>query len=135
MNIFEFFEKNAVTELRKEIKAASGNEVFFRGIPNEEGVIIEVEVVARGNEYSVSAILNRMKKNEVIIHNHPSGVLAPSDNDIQISSVYGELGGGSYIINNQVSDLYIIVPIKKLIKIDIDKYFGESGIIKQKFPT
>lgn len=135
MNIFEFFEKKAVTELRKEIKAASGNEVFFRGIPNEEGAIIDVEVVARGNEYSVSAILNRMKKNEVIIHNHPSGVLAPSDNDIQISSVYGELGGGSYIINNQVSDLYIIVPLKKLIKIDIDKYFGKSGIIKQKFPT
>ena len=117
MNIFEFFEKSAVDKLRKEIKNASGNEVFFRGIPNEDGVIVDAEVVARGNEYSVAAILNRMKKNEVIIHNHPSGVLAPSDNDIQISSVYGELGGGSYIINNQVSDLYVIVSIKKHIKI------------------
>ena len=135
MNIFEFFEKSAVDKLRKEIKNASGNEVFFRGIPNEDGVIVDAEVVARGNEYSVSAILNRMKKNEVIIHNHPSGVLAPSDNDIQISSVYGELGGGSYIINNQVSDLYVIVSIKKHIKIDIDKYFGETGVIKQKFPA
>ncbi len=135
MNIFEFFEKSAVDKLRKEIKNASGNEVFFRGIPNEDGVIVDAEVVARGNEYSVAAILNRMKKNEVIIHNHPSGVLAPSDNDIQISSVYGELGGGSYIINNQVSDLYVIVSIKKHIKIDIDKYFGESGVIKQKFPA
>lgn len=134
MNILEFFDKKAVTKLRKEIKAASGNEVFFRGIPDHDGIVTDVEVVSRGNEYSVAAILNRMKKNEIIIHNHPSGKLIPSDNDVQISSVYGELGGGSYIINNEVSDVYILVSLKKHIKINVDKYFGDTGIIRQKFP-
>ena len=47
--------------------------VFFRGIPNDEGIITEVSVLARGNKTSVPAILNAMKKGEVIIHNHPSG--------------------------------------------------------------
>ena len=105
MKIFEFLDKKAVTKLKKEIKAASGNEVFFRGIPDEEGIVTDIEVIARGNEYSVAAVLNRMKKNEIIIHNHPSGLLVPSDNDVQISSVYGELGGGSYIVNNEVNDI------------------------------
>ena len=134
MKIFEFLEKKAVAKLKKEIKAASGNEVFFRGIPNEEGIVTDIEVIARGNEYSVAAVLNRMKKNEIIIHNHPSGLLVPSDNDVQISSVYGELGGGSYIVNNEVNDIYVLVSLKKHIKIDIDKYFGDLGVIRKKYP-
>ena len=53
-----------------------------------------------------------MKKNEVIIHNHPSGVLLPSNADISVSGTYGNSGGGSYIINNSVDDIYVIVPLK-----------------------
>ena len=132
MSIRNLIAENAIDDMKKEIKKASGNEVFFRGIPSDDGIIVEVEVIARGNETSVAALINRMKKGEVIIHNHPSGFLVPSQNDIQISGVYGERGGGSYIINNDVDDLYIIVPLKKMNKIDINEYFGEKGLIKSK---
>ena len=132
MSIRNLIAENAIDDMKKEIKKASGNEVFFRGIPSDDGIIVEVEVIARGNETSVAALINRMKKGEVIIHNHPSGFLVPSQNDIQISGVYGESGGGSYIINNDVDDLYIIVPLKKMNKIDINEYFGEKGLIKSK---
>ena len=133
MKIAEFISANAMEHMRLEISESGGNEVFFRGIPDGEGIVSEVEVIARGNSSSVAALLNMMRKNEVIIHNHPSGVLIPSDEDVSISSMYGEVGGASYIVNNAVDDIYVIVPLKEFIKIDIDEYFGENGVIHKNF--
>ena len=132
MKVTEFINNEIAEIMRKEIKDSGGNEVFFRGVPDEEGLVTKIEVIARGNESSVAALLNRMKKNEVIIHNHPSGILIPSNEDVEISSVYGESGGASYIINNDVNDIYIIVPLKKHTGINIDEFFGEKGKIHQK---
>ena len=133
MKIAEFISAKAMEHMRLEISESGGNEVFFRGIPDGEGIVSEVEVIARGNSSSVAALLNMMRKNEVIIHNHPSGVLIPSDEDVSISSMYGEVGGASYIVNNAVDDIYVIVPLKEFIKIDIDEYFGENGVIHKNF--
>lgn len=133
MKIAEFISAKAMEHMRLEISKSGGNEVFFRGIPDGEGIVSEVEVIARGNSSSVAALLNMMRKNEVIIHNHPSGVLIPSDEDVSISSMYGEVGGASYIVNNAVDDIYVIVPLKEFIKIDIDEYFGENGVIHKNF--
>ena len=133
MKIAEFISAKAMEHMRLEISESGGNEVFFRGIPDGEGIVSEVEVIARGNSSSVAALLNMMRKNEVIIHNHPSGVLIPSDEDVSISSMYGEVGGASYIVNNAVNDIYVIVPLKEFIKIDIDEYFGENGVIHKNF--
>ena len=133
MKIAEFISAKAMEHMRLEISKSGGNEVFFRGIPDGEGIVSEVEVIARGNSSSVAALLNMMRKNEVIIHNHPSGVLIPSDEDVSISSMYGEVGGASYIVNNAVDDIYVIVPLKEFIKIDVDEYFGENGAIHKNF--
>ena len=132
MKITDFINADTIEKMREEISKANGNEVFFRGVPDEAGVVSEMEVIARGNEYSVAALLNMMKKNEVIIHNHPSGVLLPSNADISVSSGYGNSGGASYIVNNSVDDIYVIVPLKKQAKINIDEYFGENGRIHKK---
>lgn len=136
MEIEEKISLEARKKIELEIKKVDGNEVFFRGIPNEDGVVEEVEVLARGNRYSVPAILNQMKKGEVIIHNHPSGYLYPSDADIEIASIYSnKMDGASYIVNNSVDDIYIIVEliIKKNIKIDIIPYFEEKGMLATTF--
>ena len=133
MKVAEFISAKAMEDMRLEISESGGNEVFFRGIPDGEGIVSEVEVIARGNSSSVAALLNMMRKNEVIIHNHPSGVLIPSDEDVSISSMYGEVGGASYIVNNAVDDIYVIVPLKEFIKIDVDEYFGENGAIHKNF--
>ena len=133
MKIAEFISAKAMEDMRLKISESGGNEVFFRGIPDGEGIVSAVEVIARGNSSSVAALLNMMRKNEVIIHNHPSGVLIPSDEDVSISSMYGEVGGASYIVNNAVDDIYVIVPLKEFIKIDIDEYFGENGVIHKNF--
>ena len=133
MKVAEFISAKAMEDMRLEISQSGGNEVFFRGIPDGEGLVSAVEVIARGNSSSVAALLNMMRKNEVIIHNHPSGVLIPSDEDVSISSMYGEVGGASYIVNNAVDDIYVIVPLKEFIKIDVDEYFGENGAIHKNF--
>ena len=133
MKVAEFISAKAMEDMRLEISESGGNEVFFRGIPDGEGLVSAVEVIARGNASSVAALLNMMRKNEVIIHNHPSGMLIPSDEDVNISSMYGEVGGASYIVNNAVDDIYVIVPLKEFIKIDIDEYFGENGVIHKNF--
>ena len=127
MKVAEFISAGTMEKMRLEISKSGGNEVFFRGIPDGEGIVADVEVIARGNSGSVAALLNMMRKNEVIIHNHPSGVLIPSDEDVNISSMYGEVGGASYIVNNAVDDIYVIVPLKEFIKIDIAKTHPRSS--------
>ena len=133
MKVAEFINARTIEKMRLQIAESGGNEVFFRGIPDGEGIVADVEVIARGNSSSVAALLNMMRKNEVIIHNHPSGVLIPSDEDVSISSIYGEVGGASYIVNNAVDDIYVIVALKEFIKIDVDEYFGENGAIHRNF--
>ena len=136
MEIKEKISFEAREIIKNEIEKAGGNEVFFRGIPNDEGIITEVSVLARGNKTSVPAILNAMKKGEVIIHNHPSGFLYPSDADVEIASIYSNrMAGGSYIVNNSVTDIYVIVELFKdeNVKIDITPYFEKTGLLSQVF--
>lgn len=136
MDIKEKISSGAREIIKKEIEIAQGNEVFFRGIPDENGVVTEVQVLARGNSYSVPAIIKAMRKGEVIIHNHPSGFLYPSDADVEIASIYSNrMDGASYIVNNAVTDIYIIVELFKdeNIKIDIAPYFEKTGLLSQSF--
>ena len=65
MKITDFINADTIEKMREEISKANGNEVFFRGVPDEAGVVSEMEVIARGNKYSVAALLNMMKKNEI----------------------------------------------------------------------
>ena len=97
MEIKEKISFEAREIIKNEIEQAGGNEVFFRGIPDETGVVKEVVVLARGNKTSVPAILKAMKKGEVIIHNHPSGFLYPSDADVEIASIYSNRMAGGII--------------------------------------
>lgn len=136
MDIKEKISSEARERMRIEIAEAQGNEVFFRGIPDENGVVCEVQVLARGNSYSVPAIIKAMRKGEVIIHNHPSGFLYPSDADVEIASIYSNrMDGASYIVNNEVTDIYIIVELFKdeNVKIDITPYFEKTGLLSQAF--
>lgn len=133
MDIYERIEGNTLAIIRNEINAAGGNEVFFKGIINEEALVIKVEVIARGNSHSVPAIVSRLGKKDIIIHNHPSGVLYPSDNDVKLSAMHCQSGGGSYIINNEATEIYVVVEPHMPLKIDIGDYFKKDGVLSKKF--
>ena len=68
------------------IEDAGGNEVFFVGTLNNEGLVSSVLVGARGNEVSVPALTPYLETSDVVLHNHPSGNLTPSGADLGIAS-------------------------------------------------
>jgi ATP-dependent DNA helicase DinG len=108
------FQDSAIEKLKAEIADAGGNEVFALGYLDGEGVIGKITIAARGNDQSVLALQDRLEEADVLIHNHPSGFLTPSDNDMAIASRAAEGGVGSYIVDNQVDTVYVVAePTKK----------------------
>jgi len=80
---------------------------------NDDHLVSDVDVYAMGNKYAVPAIIKEAKYGDVIIHNHPDGVLDPSDADIEIASYIGSQGVGCYIVDNNVEYLYPVVKVPK----------------------
>jgi len=105
----DFFSSSVKSTIKTTIEKASGNEVFFVGSLSKDKVIDDVQVIARGNDYSVPAVIESASAGEVVIHNHPSGNLSPSNQDIQIASVFGNHGVGFLIVNNDASQVYVVV--------------------------
>ncbi|MDH3975833.1 MAG: helicase [Deltaproteobacteria bacterium] len=108
----DYFIPEALTFIAREIEQTAGNEVFFIGFA-QSSLVSEVRVVARGNGYSAPAILRDLRAGDVLIHNHPSGLLHPSDADIAVASLAGECGAAFYIIDNRAEKLYAVVPLFK----------------------
>lgn len=124
--------------MQEEIRKSGGNEVFFVGTLEEHSrTVNEVRVVCRGNSHSVPAVIDEALFEQVVIHNHPSGNLTPSDQDIEIASVFGNNGVGFYVVNNDISDVYVVVepPAKKTYEmLDADKLseiFSPDGPLSQ----
>lgn len=136
MNIKEKICDEAIIDLKNAILEAEGNEVFFKGLLDDKEKIYSVEVLARGNRHSAPALVKRMNKGEVIIHNHPSGYLYPSDADVEVASYYANTSnGGFYIINNDATDVYVVVSVhrEKNVEIEVLPYFEKEGTISQFF--
>ncbi len=103
------FSPEAARSVRDEISQCGGNEVFFVGRTDTEGIVVEVFPVARGNAEAVSAVTRAADPGDVVIHNHPTGVLTPSDADMAIASGLGGDGVGFYIVDNDASRVYAVV--------------------------
>ena len=96
-------------DLAAAIEEAEGNEVFFVGRPDTSQRIDEVQVYCRGNSSSVPALRQVGRPGEVVIHNHPSGKLSPSEPDVTLASHYGQEGVGFLIIDNSAETIYVVV--------------------------
>ena len=103
------FTSESRAYMRSEIALAGGNEVFFVGRANPNGVVQEVEVIARGSKHATPAILCRATAGDMVIHNHPSGDLTPSAADMEIASVTGNQGIGFAIVDNECLRCYVVV--------------------------
>ncbi len=104
----ERFSANALIALRLAIRDAGGNEVFALGTLTG-GSVADVRILARGHRTAVPALLKIPRAGEVVIHNHPSGNLQPSEPDLQIAAALGDDGVGFYIVDNTVERLYAVV--------------------------
>lgn len=102
-------QQEAAAAMRKAIEEAGGVEVYFAGSVGADGKIEDVRVVARGDYSAVPAIAAALRSYEVMIHNHPSGNLTPSRADLAIAACLGNEGHGAFIVDNDVSRIYVVV--------------------------
>ncbi len=138
MNIENYIAPEAIEFIRHAIAEADGNEVFFVGKTNDLLVVEQVSVVARGNEGAVPVVRDIAVRSDVVIHNHPSGELTPSSNDMAIAHELARDEVASYIVNNAVDSIYVVIePFRKEAEVALDgqkmvDLLSPGGVVSKK---
>jgi ATP-dependent DNA helicase DinG len=153
--------ESVIKRLRSEIIDSGGNEIFALGYLNDAGFVVLIDIPARGNEGAVLALHTQPQvpvrqrpqdgsgdssggsgfSVDVLIHNHPSGFLTPSDNDLSIVGRAAESGIGSFIINNEVTQVYVVAePTRRRKRKNLDSdvicaALEEGGAIARRLPS
>ncbi len=96
-----------------EIAAAGGREVTFVADLDERGQIAAVEAVARGTVDMVLALPGVASRGQMLLHNHPSGVLEPSQADLHVAARLHDAGVGFGIVDNTGHELYVVVEVPR----------------------
>jgi ATP-dependent DNA helicase DinG len=99
--------------IRSAVALAGGREVCFVCSVDAEGTIRSARVVARGDAASVLALPGFAERGEMLVHNHPSGVLEPSDADLAVAARIFENGIGFAIVDNAATALYVVVEVPR----------------------
>lgn len=125
------FTDAAAADLRRAIRDAGGVEVFAIGEVSFREVGA-VTITCRGTEDRVPALLDRPRAGQVVIHNHPSGDLRPSEADLQLAHLYGENGVGVVIVDSAVTRSNWVVephaPERKRVDPDAVRRFFAEGL-------
>jgi len=137
-----YLTADVIETLRREIADHENGEIFAV-LERAEGETLfdSVTVVCRGTTTEVPALLSRTKPGNMTVHNHPSGVLRPSTQDMRMATLFGEEGVGSMIVNNDVSRCVVIVePSEAPADIQLEAesvmaIFGNEGPLAKKLPT
>ncbi|MBQ3687536.1 MAG: helicase, partial [Treponema sp.] len=138
MDTAKRFTAAVIAAMRQDVGEADGNEVFWAGRIDEDGIVISVEVGSRGNADSVIVNASTARVGHVLIHNHPSGNLHPSEADQAVAGSATDSSLGFYIVSNDISDVYVVVePVKpkKKVKLDVDQtavYISRDGPLAKK---
>ena len=137
-----YLNNHVIEVLRREIQENGGRELF--AILAKEGgsdLYNNVAVVCRGTDSEVPALVSRTRPNDMTVHNHPSGILQPSPQDMNMATLFGEEGVGSMIINNDVSECIVVAePHEEPPPVDVDeqlvaRYFAENGALAKALPN
>ncbi len=121
--------------IRREIERAGGNEVSFVASVDPDGMLTAARAVARGTLDAVLALPGVAQRGEMLLHNHPSGRLEPSQADLAIAARAHDDGIGFAIIDNAASRLYVVVEVPRAVaRQPIDPFavidqLGEAGPI------
>jgi len=126
--------------IAQAVSEAGGAEVFFGARVDPEGLIAEVEVLARGDEEEVPAVLRDLDSWDLVIHNHPDGDVRPSKADLAVACEVASAGKGFAVCDNTASSLYVVVepaPPKEVVKVRpevVEEFFGPQGPLAQVLP-
>ncbi len=119
--------------MRAAIALAGGREVCFAAALDERGIVQTVRPVARGDASCVLALPGFAARGEMLLHNHPSGLLEPSEADLAVAARLHDDGIGFAICDNDASYLYVVIEVprareKRALDLeDIDETLGPAG--------
>ncbi|MFW5741861.1 MAG: helicase C-terminal domain-containing protein [Spirochaetota bacterium] len=109
MDAAERIDSSVVWSMRGAIGESEGSEVLFLCDLDDDMRVTSARVVARGVPDMVAAPMEQLHHGQVVIHNHPSGSLQPSRADVSVAAELADSGVGSYIIDNDVTELLVVV--------------------------
>ncbi len=121
---------SAAAGIRTAISLAGGREVCFVCTADADGSVVTARVVSRGDVRGVLALPGFAQRGELLLHNHPSGILEPSDPDLEIAARMHDQGVGFAITNNDATDLYVVVEVPRVrpvIRVDLAEIEAELG--------
>ena len=132
---------DAAEQIRAEVEKAGGREVCFLARVSPDRMLVEPRAVARGNKAAVLAAARDADEGSIMIHNHPSGDVEPSDADLSVAGRLYEEGIGTAIINNGADELFVVVepPKPRVVQpLEIDRLedlIGPAGPLVQEHPA
>jgi ATP-dependent DNA helicase DinG len=130
----------AQIQMREAIAEYDGAEVFFLGRIGPSRAVEEAEPRAFGNEAATPVIERDVRPGDVVIHNHPGGDLTPSGADVELASRFGNMGVGTYIVDNAVERVRVVVPAmvprdrRPLDPVYLGEVLGPSGPLARSMP-
>lgn len=136
-----YLTKKVCDRIRQEIRAAEGNEVFFVGYVDDDLIVQDVQVVARGHDTAVPVVRSEAEDADVVIHNHPNGVLKPSDADLAIAAQLDDFSTAFFIVDNNVENIYAVLEPRhreETTFLDIkamEKLLQPGGLIAKNLPS
>src|SRR6185436_12708494 len=116
--------------MRAAIRMAGGREVCFVCTLDSKGVVQTARVVSRGNVDSVLALPGIANRGDMLLHNHPSGILDPSDADMRVAAGLHDDGVGFGIIDNTAAKLYVVVEVpldRSYVELDLESIDADLG--------
>ena len=130
----------ASAAMRAAIRLAGGREVCFVASVDADGVVLTARVVARGDVQSVLALPGIAARGEMLLHNHPSSVLEPSEADLEVAARLHDGGIGFGIIDNEATELYVVVEVPRPAKEasiapeEVARVLGPDGAVSATHP-
>src|SRR5262245_54759906 len=125
----------AAVAMRAAIRLAGGREVCFACTLDDAGTIQTARVGSRGDAHSVLALPGVASRGEVLVPHQPSGVLGRPDPALDVAARIHDDGIGFGIIDNAVSDLYVVVEVPARAELSqlefssVDDDLGPDGAI------
>ena len=125
------FTRAAARAWTEAIQEAGGIELFALGFLDDSGEVARIEILCRGQRDAVPALLTRPRAGQVVIHNHPSGVVEASNADMELAGRYGEDGVGVVITDNRCTKaLWVVEPHQRepvaIDEADVRHFFDEA---------
>lgn len=135
-----YIDEPSRDELRTLISRNGGGEIFVQGLLSGDNLVTGVQLLAKGGDSSVAAKLDLKNPYRVVIHNHPSGDLRPSPEDLVLSARYVNQEIAFLIIDNGVEQVNPVIPPAAVYldePVDLDwirEMFRDGGGLSKHYP-